>query len=277
MAVLSRTLLVITTYNQSKYTRLCFESLKTIEKDVDVLVIDDCSTDNTVELCKEYGHEVITKPEGMGLTDSWNRGYYEFKQRWFANESGMDDNSDYLILANNDILIPNGSITELKKTFQKWPFSLVVPTSTAYGVGHNVEQSILNYYNGLSVDNPNDYQNIQNAIFNIKDELKKSNNIYQLDPTRMKMFNGFFFMMNRNIINYQHSDKELFEPKYIMTKNEDEFNWAKLIPNDDFAALCKTSFVFHYKGVSTFDVFENYGKISNDVPEWKKQRELRGG
>ena len=58
-------------------------------------------------------------------------------------------------------------------------------------------------------------------------------------------------MMNRNIINYQYSDKELFEPKYIMTKNEDEFNWSKLIPNDDFPAVCKTSFVFHYKGVTT--------------------------
>ena len=44
-------------------------------------------------------------------------------------------------------------------------------------------------------------------------------------------------MMNRNIINYQHSDNELFEPKYIMTKNEDEFNWSKLIPNDDFSPM----------------------------------------
>ena len=110
---MSRTLLVITTYNQSKYTRACFETLKGIEDDVDVLVIDDCSTDNTIELCKEYNHEIIVKETGLGLTDSWNRGYYEFKQRWFANESGQDDNYDYLILANNDILIPPVSYTHL--------------------------------------------------------------------------------------------------------------------------------------------------------------------
>ena len=84
-------------------------------------------------------------------------------------------------------------------------------------------------------------------------------------------------MMNRDIVTYQHSDEELFEPKNIMTKNEDEFNWSKLIPNDDFAALCKTSFIFHYKGVSTIDVFDNYNKISNDVDEWRRQRNLRGG
>jgi hypothetical protein len=124
---------------------------------------------------------------------------------------------------------------------------------------------------------PQSYQKTQDTILNIKSEVKKSNNLYLFDPMRMKMFNGFFFMMNRNVINYEYENGVLFNPNLNMTKNEDEFNWSKLIPNDDFPAVCKTSFIFHYKGVSTFDVFENYTEISNDVPEWKKQRELRGG
>ena len=211
---MSRTLLVITTYNQSKYTKLCFDSIRNIENDVDVLVIDDCSTDDTIELCKEYNHEVIVKETGLGLTDSWNKGYVEFKDRKY----------DYFILANNDILIPNGAITELKNTFEKWPFSMVVPTSTTLGVGHNREQSIENYYDiAPDCNNPNYYQEIQDRILEGKKQISKANNLFQLDPLRMKMFNGFFFMMNRNIINYQYSDKELFEPKYIMTKNEDEY------------------------------------------------------
>tara|TARA_B100000902_G_scaffold49128_1_gene56067 strand:+ start:854 stop:1651 length:798 start_codon:yes stop_codon:yes gene_type:complete len=265
---MSKTLLVITTYNQSDYTKLCFDSLKNIEEDIDVLVIDDCSADDTLLLCKEYGHKVIAKKEGKGLTDSWNRGYYEFKKT---------DDHEYLILANNDILIPNGALGELVETFQKWPFSMIVPMSTEYGVGHNREQSITNYYNNIDPSNPNDYQHVQDKIIDIKKKTKDANNLYICDPVRMKMFNGFFFMMNRNIINYQHSDKELFEPKNIMTKNEDEFNWSKLIPNNDFTALCKTSFIFHYKGVSTFEVFDNYNKIANDIPEWKRQREGMGG
>ena len=72
---MNNTLLVITTYNQSEYTKACFETLRNIEDGIDVLVIDDCSTDDTVELCKEYNHEVIVKETGLGLTDSWNRGY----------------------------------------------------------------------------------------------------------------------------------------------------------------------------------------------------------
>ena len=107
--------------------------------------------------------------------------------------------------------------------------------------------------------------------------MRDSNNLYLCDPVRMKMFNGFFFMMNRDITIYEQNDDELFKTDKIMTKNEDQFNWDNLITNDDFSMLCKTSFVFHYKGVSTFKVFDNYNKISNDVSEWKRQRELRGG
>ena len=272
---MSRTLLVITTYNQSDYTKLCFDSLKNIEDDIDVLVIDDCSTDDTLLLCKEYDHEVIAKKEGKGLTHSWNLGYEAFKNRWGVH--GEHDNYDYLILANNDILIPKGAISELKETFNKWHFSMIVPMSTDYGVGHNKEQSITNYYNNIDPSNPNDYQKVQDKILDIKKITKDANNLYMCDPIRMKMFNGFFFMMNRNIIKYEQNETELFQTKNIMTKNEDEFNWSKLITNNDFAALCKTSFIFHYKGVSTFEVFKNYNKIANDIPEWRRQREAMSG
>ena len=274
---MSKILLVITTYNQSKYTKLCFDSLEKLDDNFDVLVVDDYSTDDTLEICREYNHEVITKDEPLGLTDSWNKGYYEFKNRWFVNESGMDDNYDFLILANNDILIPKGALGELLDTFHNWNSSLVVPTSTEYGVGHNLPQSVNHFYSGIEPDEPNNYQTTQDKILEVKEEMRKGNNLYVCDPIRMKMFNGFFFMMSREIMQYELSQDVLFNPNFNMTKNEDEFNWTNLITNNDFSMLCKTSFVYHYKGVSTFKVFENYNQISNDVPEWKKQRELQGG
>ena len=262
---MSKVLLVLTTYNQSHYTKLCFESLKKLKDDIDVLVVDDYSTDDTVDICEEYGHRVIKKSEPRGLTDSWNIGYREFRK----------SNYEYFILSNNDILIPKGAIEELISTFKKWNSSLVVPMSTEYGVGHNLTQNVDNYYDGLETTEPEYYQKTQDEILKIKEQMRNSNNLYICDPVRMKMFNGFFFMMNRNIINYEQNKNELFKTDKIMTKNEDQFNWDNLITNDDFAMLCKTSFVFHYKGVSTFKVFNNYTKISNDVAEWKKMR-LRG-
>ena len=180
---------------------------------------------------------------------------------------------DYLILANNDILIPRGAISELVDSFEQWPYSLIAPISTTRGVGHNAQfQSVELFYDGLapSCDDPNFYQEIQDRILEIKDKITKENNLYLLDTTRMKMFNGFFFMMNKQICQYEREDGNLFRPEYVNIKNEDIFNWDNLLNNDDNAILCKTSFVFHFKGIS----FNKAGiKYSNNLKEHLEQRE----
>ena len=40
---------------------------------------------------------------------------------------------------------------------------------------------------------------------------------------------------------------------------------------NDFPMLCKTSFIYHFKGISTFQVIENYEEKSNKI-EWMKNR-----
>lgn len=255
---MGKTLLIITTYNKSDYTRMCLESVKKIEDDVDVLIIDDVSTDDTVEVCKSFGYEVIEKPEGRGLTHSWNIGYDEFMKR---------KQYDYFILAGHDMLVPNGAITEMVNVIERWPFNVVVPTSTTRGVGHNPIQSVVNHYNGFEPEcnEPENYQNIQDNMLAIKKDLKTKKDLYLLDPFRMKHFNGFFFMMNRNISKHKFSDEDFFDPKFIMSKNEDEFNWKKLLPADDHPALCKTAFIFHYKGLTS------NGALSNNAT-WEEAR-----
>ena len=77
---MNRLLFVITTYNKSEYAVSCIESIQKItDIDFDLVVVDDCSTDDTVELCRNMGVRVITKTTGCGLTDSWNIGYKLFK------------------------------------------------------------------------------------------------------------------------------------------------------------------------------------------------------
>ena len=246
---MSKILLVITTYNESEYTKKCFESMEHLDEDIDVLVIADCSTDDTVDICNQYGYEVITKDEVKGLTDSWNLGYQRFKEKNHLLYEGYD----YLIIANNDILIPIGSLTELLSVFEKWPYTVVVPLSTENGVGHTERQAIDKYYPYFpkeKYDHPDYYQETQKNILDVKEKLIESNELYQADPIRMKHFNGFFFMMNKNVINYEYEKDILFNPKFRMTKNEDELNWSKLIPNDDYPAVCRTSFIYHFKGVT---------------------------
>jgi len=207
---------------------------------IDVIVVDDCSTDNTEKIVSKYDFvEFIWKDRGVGLTDSWNIAYQKFKNEGYQ----------YLIVSNNDVLIPRKAIDEMETVLEKWPGSLVVPLTTSEGCGHNRLQSIHNYFEGnAEFSNPKQYENVQNLILDVKEQLKTQNNLYQLDPVRMKMFNGFFFMMSRNVVNYELVDGNLFYQKVQFNGNEDEFNWGTLIPNNDFPFLCKTAFIYHFKG-----------------------------
>ena len=262
---MKKTLLAVTTFNQLKYTQIFYESFQRLDSNLcDLVVFDDCSTDETVTWCEENNIKVITKQKGKGLTDSWNSAYKYFKQHGY----------EYFIIANNDILIPKGAIEELCATLDRWPGSTVVPVTTELGCGHNTVQSINLYYGQQdSYNDPMHCQNIQDSIIKFKNKLatdEGNNNLYQLDPIRMKMFNGFFFIM-KDVCKYEREDGNLFDPKYLNTKAEDMYNWSNLLNNDDNAILCKTSFVFHFKGVSTSKVIEDYGKKSND-PEFIKNR-----
>ena len=256
----SKTLVVLTTYNQSDMTRACLDSIKLISDEHDVLIVDDASTDDTIELCKEYNVNYIVKDVGKGLTDSWNKAYRYFKESDY----------EYFVIANNDILVPDLALTEMVNILDKWPCSLVVPMSTEKGTGHNPVQRIDNWYGTNEYNEPTNYQVIQSHLLELKAVESKSNNLYKFDPIRMKMFNGFFFMMSKNICQYERADGNLFDPNFINVKNEDEFNWGNLIPNNDYAMLCKTAFIFHYKGVS----FTKAGiKYNNNLKEHLEQRE----
>ena len=134
---MNKVLLAVTTYNQLEYTKIFYESFKQLDSNLcDLIIFDDCSTDETASWCKEVNIKVVTKQKGKGLTDSWNSAYKYFKEHGY----------EYLILANNDILIPKGAIEELCKTIDRWPGSMVTPITTEEGCGHNKVQSIDVYY-----------------------------------------------------------------------------------------------------------------------------------
>tara|TARA_R110002110_G_scaffold31903_13_gene111607 strand:- start:2756 stop:3580 length:825 start_codon:yes stop_codon:yes gene_type:complete len=240
----NKVLFLITTYNQLEYTKLCIESLNKVNDiDFDVLVIDDCSNDGTQQWCKDNNIKIIEKPTGKGLTHTWNEGYRYFR-----------DNPEYThwVNSNHDVIVPNGALSQLAFTLNKWPFSLVSPMGDKNGVGHNPHQFIGNYFNGLDTksQDPKNTQDIQDHLLTAREQLKKGKDLYIVDPIRMKHFNGFFFMMSRDICQYEREDGNLFDPDYLMTKNEDTFNWRVLLPADDHPGLCKSAYIFHFKGVA---------------------------
>jgi len=201
---------------------------------LDILVVDDCSTDDTKNLCDKLGVKIICKEYPHGLTHSWNIGYQYFKE----------NNYDILILSNNDILLPNNALHQMIKIHSESP--IICPLSTEKGVGNRKWQSIYKYYpfSKQFINNPTNYQLVQNKIHKLN--MKRLN---KLSPIRIKKFSGFFFLMSKEIINYEYSKDILFNPQNINVGNEDELN-ERVLKNGSYSLLCKRAFVFHFKGVS---------------------------
>ncbi len=67
---------VVPAYNCAGTIRTTLQALMEQEFDgpVQILVIDDCSTDQTPDICKSLGLEVAQNPVNMGLAASLNRG-----------------------------------------------------------------------------------------------------------------------------------------------------------------------------------------------------------
>ena len=78
-------------------------------------------------------------------------------------------NYKYLVIGNNDILLPDGAISAMQKILSLPGESIVVPLTTEKGAGHNPSQSLLGALNmsGLSesyVTNPYNVAKIQKSL-----------------------------------------------------------------------------------------------------------------
>lgn len=101
--------IIIPVYNQIIYTLNCLYSLMEDCKnhDVEVIIINDCSTDDTLErLNKVEGISVITNKENLGFLKNINKGITASK-------------GDYVLLLNNDVIVLPNLLKEMLLTFEE--------------------------------------------------------------------------------------------------------------------------------------------------------------
>lgn len=85
---------VVPTFNDSKYVKECISSIiNQTYKNLDVVVVDDCSSDNTVEIVKSFGDSrirIFENDSNKGAAYSRNRAIKECKGDFIAFLDGDD-------------------------------------------------------------------------------------------------------------------------------------------------------------------------------------------
>ncbi|MDF1672246.1 MAG: class I SAM-dependent methyltransferase [Vicingaceae bacterium] len=223
----NRTLLAFTTANQLEYNIKGLKSIFENKPDyIDVVVYDDASIDGTIEWCRDNNIPIITKEKALGLTHSWNLAYKKFKS----------ENYKFLMFSNSDIIVPKKSLEAI--LHQNENYIIVSPLSTKKGVGHQPKQDVRNFYD-LPFDEYN-YLNTEKV-----QEYINQNQVSQKSK-EVDYINGFFFSVNRDIIEYEYSDNELFYPGNQNVGNEHEL--CQRVKKS--IAIVTNSYIYHFKGVS---------------------------
>jgi len=92
--------IIVITYNSSKYVIETLESAKAqTYQNIELIVSDDCSTDDTVEICEKWVQknkdrfvrtEILTVKENTGIPSNCNRGAKKAKGIWIKFIAGDD-------------------------------------------------------------------------------------------------------------------------------------------------------------------------------------------
>ena len=103
---------VLPVYNVAPYLKESLDSIlnQTIQ-DFEIIFIDDCSTDNTIEIATSYHDsriKILSKTENKGLIDSLNIGFKAANGKYIARMDG-DDISDLCRFEKQLTILENNS------------------------------------------------------------------------------------------------------------------------------------------------------------------------
>lgn len=211
--------IVMLTYNNLDYTKVCIESIRKYNKlnNYEIIIIDNNSTDGTVEWLKEQKEiKVILNNENKGFPAGCNQGIE------------ISEKENDIFLLNNDTVIMPNSIFNLR---------MGLYSDDKIGATGAVSNSI-SYYQQVNVqyDNFDDYMN-----FAIKNNVTNANNYEQ----RIKLV-GFAMLIKRGALNKTGLLDERFTPGNF----EDDDLSLRIVMEGYKLLLCKDSYIHHFGSVS---------------------------
>ena len=121
---------VIPVYDGLRYTKACLDSLRATVPaswDVEIIVVDDCSTDSTAEFLDDV---VASDSRLRVVRNDQNKGFLGS-----ANGGAAEAKGDLLVFLNNDTVLLPGWLPPLLRTFREFPEAGVVGGRLVYPDG----------------------------------------------------------------------------------------------------------------------------------------------
>lgn len=128
---------IIVTYNSKRYLKLCIGSIMKQDYPLEIIVVDNCSTDGTVEFIRDNFSfvKIIESKKNLGFGAGNNLGvkYAE---------------GDYLVMLNPDTVVEDGWLKELVKPLKEEKL-ITTPKILTYDASMINTCGIVNHFTGL--------------------------------------------------------------------------------------------------------------------------------
>lgn len=223
------TSIIILTYNQLNYTKLCIESIRkfTQMESYEIIIVDNNSTDGSVKWLENQDDlKVIYNKENKGFPAGCNQGIKMSK-------------GDNIVLLNNDTIVTPNWLNNLEKALY---------SSTDVGAVGSVSNSCSNGQQIVV-----GYGDI-NQLINFTLEFNKSNSSEW--EYRIKLI-GYCYMVKKEVLDKVGLLDEIFTPGNY----EDDDISLRIISEGYKLILCKDTFIHHFGSVS----FANEGAKFSEV------------
>ncbi len=144
---MTRTAIIIVTYNGEKWIRKCLDALLQGTYVPDIFVLDNKSSDSTVSIVREYPVklEISEKNSGFGFANN------------ILLKATLTQNYDYYFLVNQDLYVEKNTVEKLVEFAQNHPESGIIAPIQLEGSGKNVDQNFADYIH-KSIDKGDYYE-----------------------------------------------------------------------------------------------------------------------
>ena len=128
---------IIVTFNGEKWIKKCLETILESSCSSDIFVVDNCSTDNTISIVKDFPvHlEVLPKNEGFGFANN------------FILKKLTNLDYDYFFLINQDLYVEKNTLNQLVEFSENHPDYGIIAPIQFDGKGEKIDTNFQQYIN----------------------------------------------------------------------------------------------------------------------------------